>query len=74
MGRLYARKQNGRFTRPTLENMFGLTAPSCPGCHRLNPHPVNQPPPGTCHACGAPMKPEAAAQADPVDGEGSDCD
>lgn len=57
--RRYSRQPNGRFRRPTLENMLGLSAPPCPSCGRLNPHAVNEPPPENCHACGAPMKPEA---------------
>lgn len=55
--RLHSRQTNGRFRRATLENTFGLSAPSCPACNRLNPHAVNEPAPETCHACGAPMKP-----------------
>lgn len=57
--RMYSRHGNGRFRRATLENTFGLTAPSCPSCGRLNPHPVNEPGPENCHACGAPMRPES---------------
>ncbi len=53
--RAYSRKPNGRFRRATLENTFGLTAPSCPSCYRLNPHAVNEPVPENCHACGAAM-------------------
>jgi uncharacterized protein (DUF983 family) len=53
--RLYSRKANGRFRRATLENTFGLSAPTCPQCGRFNTHGVNEPPPETCHACGAPM-------------------
>ena len=59
MGRLYSRRSNGRFRRATLENTFGVTAPVCPNpeCRRFNPHNVGEPPPETCHACGAPMRP-----------------
>jgi hypothetical protein len=53
--RLYSRQGNGRFRRATLENTFGITAPGCPSCRRFNPHAVGEPPPETCHACGAPM-------------------
>lgn len=53
----YSRRPDGRFRRATLENTFGLSAPSCPSCRRLNPHGVNEEPPETCHACGAPMRP-----------------
>jgi hypothetical protein len=56
--RAYSRHGNGRFRRATLENTFGLSAPSCPSCGRLNPHGVNEPPPDNCHACGAVMRPE----------------
>ena len=59
--RLYSRQANGRFRRATLENTFGLSAPSCPECGRLNPHGINEPPPETCHACGALMKPDGAS-------------
>lgn len=65
--RYYSRHGNGRFRRATLENTFGLSAPSCPSCGRLNPHGVNEAPPENCHACGAPMKseqPEAANETD----------
>lgn len=55
--RLYSRQPDGRFRRATLENTFGLSAPSCPDCGRLNPHAVGEPAPGSCHACGMPMKP-----------------
>jgi hypothetical protein len=56
--RTYSRRTNGRFRRATLENTFGLTAPACPSCRRLNPHGVNEPVPENCHACGAPMNPD----------------
>jgi hypothetical protein len=56
--RRYSRQGNGRFRRATLENTFGLHACICPECHVINPHPVNEPHPETCHACGAPMKEE----------------
>jgi hypothetical protein len=64
--RLYSRQTNGRFRRATLENTFGITAPVCPSCRRLNPHGVGEPPPETCHACGAPM----ASADDDSTGEG----
>jgi len=54
--RLYSRQDNGRFRRATLANTFGLSAPSCPQCGRLNPHSIHEPAPGNCHACGAPMR------------------
>jgi hypothetical protein len=58
--RLYSRQGNGRFRRATLENTFGLSAPTCPACGRFNPHGVGEPAPETCHACGAPMKPDGS--------------
>jgi hypothetical protein len=51
--RLYSRQSSGRFRRATLENTFGLSAPVCPECRRLNPHGVYEPEPVNCHACGA---------------------
>jgi len=66
MGRRHlSRQSNGRFRRATLENTFGITAPVCPSCRRFNPHAVNEPPPENCHACGAPLKPEASADTGP---------
>lgn len=62
--RLYSRHGNGRFRRATLENTFGLSAPTCPQCNRFNPHAVGEPPPETCHACGASMKPEHESSKD----------
>jgi hypothetical protein len=64
--RLYSRKSNGRFRRPTLENTFGISAPVCPECRRFNPHNVGESPPENCHACGAPMKPEATDEPEKV--------
>jgi hypothetical protein len=56
--RIYSRQSSGRFRRATLENTFGLRAPSCPECHQLNPHGVDEPEPENCHACGAKLRPE----------------
>ena len=54
MGSRYlSRHGNGRFRRATLENTFGISAPVCPSCRRFNAHGVDEPPPETCHACGA---------------------
>ena len=58
--RYYSRRTDGRFRRATLENTFGLSAPTCPACGRFNPHGANEPPPENCHACGAPMGADAA--------------
>jgi hypothetical protein len=57
--RFYSRRPGGQFRRATLENTFGLSAPPCPSCRRLNPHGVDELPPEHCHACGAPMEPES---------------
>ena len=57
-----SRHGNGRFRRATLENTFGLSAPTCPECSRFNPHAVNEPPAENCHACGAPMDPALEAR------------
>lgn len=62
--RLYSRQPNGRFRRATLENTFGLSAPSCPTCQRLNPYKVTEPPPENCHACGSQMDPDISAEGD----------
>lgn len=61
-GRSYSRRSNGRFRRATLENTFGLSAPVCPQCRRLNPHAVHEPGPENCHACGAKLRPAAEAK------------
>lgn len=61
--RWYPRRSNGRFRRATLEDMLGLSAPSCPACNRLNPYTADEEPPRTCHACGSPMTPPAASPA-----------
>jgi hypothetical protein len=65
MGRRFqSRRGNGRFTRNTLENTFGLSAPVCPVCRSFNPHPAGEPTPEKCHSCGAPLTPDAKAGGD----------
>ncbi len=54
-GRFQSRRGNGRFTRNTLENTFGLTVQACPHCGRFNPRAVGEPERETCHACGKPL-------------------
>jgi hypothetical protein len=51
--RIPSRTSGGQFRRATLANTFGLAAPVCEDCRRLNPVPVGQPKPATCHACGS---------------------
>lgn len=51
--RLYSRTSGGKFRRATLANTLGLVALVCEDCRRLNPVPVGQPKPTTCHACGS---------------------
>jgi hypothetical protein len=60
--RRQARRGNGRFTRNTMENTFGLHCDVCPNdeCRRLNPSPVGAPRPTHCHACGAALTQRAA--------------
>jgi hypothetical protein len=51
--RIYGRRLNGQFGRPTLEQVAGLSVHVCPSCRRMNPVPAHAPAPETCHACGA---------------------
>lgn len=57
MKRQQARLTNGRFTRNTLENRFGLSVEACPACGRFNPYPAGGSKPETCHNCGARLAP-----------------
>lgn len=58
MKRWQARRCNGRFTRNTFENTFGLHAgvherkANGEWCGAFNPSPVGEPRPTYCHACG----------------------
>ncbi len=54
--RFQSRHGNGRFTRNTLENTFGLTVQVCPHCQRFNPRAVDEPERETCHACGKSLR------------------
>lgn len=53
MGRFQARRRNGRFTRNTLENTFGITAEVCPRCRQIIPRGLDEPKPQSCPTCGA---------------------
>lgn len=57
MKRYQARRGNGRFTRNTPENTFGLHVAVCPACRRFNPSAVDEPRPTRCHACSAELDP-----------------
>lgn len=46
-----ARRANGRYTRNTIENTFGLHVIICPHCNILNPYGVGESKPEKCHAC-----------------------
>jgi hypothetical protein len=61
--RFQARRGNGRFTRNTMENTFGLSVQTCPwpDCRRFNPRPVGEAPRETCHACGRSLDPKSVA-------------
>jgi len=55
--RFQQRRRNGRFTRNTLENTFGITVDLCSAteCRRLTTRNVGVPSSGKCWACGAPV-------------------
>jgi hypothetical protein len=53
MKRFQARRGNGRFTRNTMENTFGLHCEVCDVCRSLSPWAVGEPKPKRCHNCGA---------------------
>lgn len=54
--RLRARRGDGRFTRSTLANTFGLKALVCANCRTFNTVPLGEESPETCHACGKPLR------------------
>jgi hypothetical protein len=54
--RFQARRGNGRFTRNTMENTFGLSVDVCPHCRRFNPRPAYEKAAENCHACGKPLR------------------
>lgn len=55
MTRRQARLGNGRWTKNTLANTFGMDAPVCPKCRAFNPYSLGEPKPEKCHACGEPL-------------------
>jgi len=65
--RFQARRGNGRFTRNTVENTFGLHVhihewkADGSWCGAFNTCPVGEPKPNTCHACGEPLSAGSAA-------------
>ena len=56
MKRFQARRGSGRFTRNTLENTFGFSAPICAECNGFNTVDRGQPMPTTCRQCGKPFR------------------
>lgn len=54
MKRRQARRANGRFTRNTMENTFGMSVDVCPNpdCRRFLPRSMFEPRPETCPHCG----------------------
>ena len=73
MGRLQARRGNGRFTRNTMENTFGLHVhvherkANGDWCGGLNPWRVDELFPTHCATCGEPL---SAATYEPVTAAG----
>lgn len=68
MKRFQARRGNGRFTRNTPENTFGLhmgiheRRPDGQWCGAFNPSRVGEPRPQTCHVCGGSLTPDQQEQ------------
>ena len=58
--RFQARRGNGRFTRNTMENTFGLSVQVCPHCNRFNPRDAGTPELETCRACGKSLRAASA--------------
>lgn len=56
MRRKQSRLGNGRFTRNTLENCFGLHCIWCPSCGIGNPYGVTEVKPKNCHNCNAELE------------------
>lgn len=52
MKRFQARKNNGRFTRNTMENTFGLHTDVCKKCRQIISWSVGDKKPEKCHSCG----------------------
>ena len=57
MKRRQARRLNGRFTRNTVENTFGLHVEVCPSCRGFTVWNVGGEPPTICGHCGAALNP-----------------
>lgn len=53
--RYQARKSNGRFTRNTIQNIFGLQVFACPHCGRFNTYGARESRPQICHNCNGPL-------------------
>lgn len=54
--RIQSRRGNGRFTRNTPENTFGLSLNICERCGGFNPSPAGEQRPTICHHCNEPIK------------------
>jgi hypothetical protein len=69
MRRYQARRGNGRWTRNTCENTFGLHVEVCPhaDCRAFNPYGIGEPKPEECHRCGRPFAVAVAADPDTPD-------
>jgi hypothetical protein len=65
MRRFQARRGNGRFTRSTLANTFGLNVEICerPECRRMTSYALGEAKPSVCQACKLPFPPARAAAA-----------
>jgi hypothetical protein len=62
MQRIQARRGNGRFTRNTLRNTFGLGCDVCPRCGQCHPYRLRPRDPRAteCTRCGAALSQEAS--------------
>jgi ribosomal protein L40E len=66
MGRRFqARRGNGKFTRNTMENTFGLSVQVCPHCRAMNPRNAGTEPLTNCHRCGESLDPATGPLANP---------
>ena len=59
MRRRQARRRNGRFTRNTAENTFGLHVEVCSVCRAVTTWDVGGVRPSGCHVCGGAFEQEA---------------
>jgi hypothetical protein len=50
--RIQSRRSNGRYTRNTLANTFGLKAYICASCRSFNTVSVGEARPDKCRNCG----------------------